>query len=408
MKKHENKPVYFAAKVKADATTGELPTEIELFKTGNWHTPWHGNFEITTDDIDETIANFDAGVYRVGGDEPLPGTLDHLGGGSPAAFRIQKLYRTDGSLMSSVTWTTLGQEKLERDEYRYISSEFNPRAYPFENPEDVDDIKPNVLTGATLTNDPLFKKLKPVLASARAGQSDKSKGESMDLAAVRAKKPEELTDDEKKFIADNAAELTAEERKTFGVQTDEDKAAEAQAEADAKAKADEKAAAAKVTEEATAAEEAKNVEASAKGGVVSISKTELEGLKASAARADALALEIATDKTRTFVAAAVKDGRIKTGDSERWVKTLLASAGAQRSELEQLINGLPKNERLGKELGDGGIEASAEKELSERANKLVADSNGKLTYSAAIKQAVHADADLRDRVNAERNQTNGK
>lgn len=386
---------------------------------GEWHAPWHGNFEMTTDDLAEMVDHFHQGVAMVEGSKKLPVNYGHDITGKAAGWITNLSVENGGTeLWGDVEWTPEGQRMLADGEFRYISPEWNPRSFPYQDPEDEDNWLNNVFTGAGLTNIPLFKKLKPIMAaivqpkvnqaSVVFDDSDKSKGEPMDLAAVRAKKPEELTDDEKKFIAEHAAELTAEERKTFDVQTHDDKAAEAKAAADDKAKADEGAAAAKEAEDAKAAEEAKNVEASAKGGVVSISKTELEGLKASAARADALALEIATDKTRIFVAAAVKDGRIKTGDSERWVKTLLASAGAQRSELEQLINGLPKNERLGKELGDGGIEASAEKELSEHANKLVADSNGKLSYSAAIKQAVHADADLRDRVNAERNQTNGK
>lgn len=401
-KAHDKRPVYFAVKVQADAS-GNLPTEIELFRTGSWQTGWHGNFDITIEDIDETVRNFEAGVYRVQGTEPLPGTLDHLGGGSPAAFRIQKVYRTDESLMGSVTWTALGQEKLERDEYRYISSEFNPRAYPFENPEDSSDFMPNVLTGATLTNDPLFKDLKPVFASARTGGRDKqSKGEPMDLATLRAKKPDELTDDEKKFVAEHAAELTAEERKTFDVQTEADKEAEAKADADAK-EAAEKEAADKAAAEAKAAEEAKNVEASAKGGVVSISKTELEGLKASAARADALAQEIATDKARTFVAAAVKDGRIKSGESDNTVKLLLASAGSQRTALEAFITGLPKNESLGKELGDGGLEASADAlaDIDSKTRAVLAsarETGKKMSYATARKQVLADNPSLKEQL----------
>lgn len=168
------KAVKLTQRLQADVT-GQLPREIEVVRTGEWHTPWHGDFEITESDIDESIGrHFNAGVYRVNGTEPLAGTLDHLGGESPAAFRIDRVYRSSDRMIASVTWTKLGEEKLERDEYRYVSFEFYPRSMPYENPEKAGDVLVNVLTGATLTNDPLFKKLKPVMASVDAGGSDKS------------------------------------------------------------------------------------------------------------------------------------------------------------------------------------------------------------------------------------------
>ena len=119
------KAIRFTAQLKASAK-GEYPKEIEIFHTGSWRTGWHGDFDVTEADLDEAIAHFNAGVYRVNGTEPLPGTLDHLGGDTPAAFRMTALRRSGDRLIASVEWTELGTEKLDRDEYRYISIEFYP------------------------------------------------------------------------------------------------------------------------------------------------------------------------------------------------------------------------------------------------------------------------------------------
>ena len=130
-------------------TDGSLPTEIEIAKTGYWSTPWHGDFELTQSDFDMAVLQFQAGKYRVNGTEPLPGTLDHNGGESPAAFRITNIYRVEDTLWATVTWTELGKEKLLRDEYRYISFEYCTRANPMPNPQNANEIFVNVVTGAT-------------------------------------------------------------------------------------------------------------------------------------------------------------------------------------------------------------------------------------------------------------------
>ena len=61
--------------------------------------------------------------------------------------------------------------------------------------------------------------------------------------------------------------------------------------------------------------------------------------------------KLAENEAKAFISAAIKDGRIKTGESDNAVKLLLASKGDQRTQLEAFIKGLPVNASLGQENG---------------------------------------------------------
>lgn len=347
-------------------TDGSFPTEIEIAKTGYWSTPWHGEFELTQSDFDMAVLQFQAGKYRVNGSEPLPGTLDHNGGESPAAFRITDIYRVEDTLWATVTWTELGKEKLARDEYRYISFEYCTRANPMPNPQNANEIFVNVVTGATLTNDPLFKDLKPVLASARSGDRDNQEGDDMDLKLIRAKKLEDLSDEEKAFLEANKADLTDDERTAFGItveaaETDDEKA---KREADEKAQADKEAA------DKAAADEAQKLEASTKG-MSATQKAEFVKLQASvkALEADAKAgREARTELLRNQLTASVKAnvdrGAIKSDQLTAGVDLLMASSEGDRAKLTAFLDALPTNELLKAEAGHGGEGKDDEIELT--------------------------------------------
>lgn len=381
--------------IKADSR-GNAPATIELLRIGEWHTLWHGDFEITIADLHEYAANFAKGIGQVEGSGRLPINYAHEEWDKAAGWMTAlSVDESRNALVASVEWTPEGERSIKEKEWAYISPEFNPRdSYPYYDPEAPEDenglpkFVQNVLTGAALTNIPLFKKLKPVMASRlpskskdadTTGESDNQpKGQSMKLEDIRDKEVADITAEEKQFLADNKTELTAEEVTKFELG------------------------------EAPINPTQSGVEASAKTGVVSISADELSKLKASAARADELAAEIDKDKAEAFVGNAIKAGQIKSGDKDRWVAKLTASRGSDRNDLEALINGLPKNEELGQEIGDGGTEApaaGASTELATKINASIRDAWTKdkrvITASQAREEVLAADSALAARINEE-------
>lgn len=217
----------------------------------------------------------------------------------------------------------------------------------------------------------------------------------MDLKEVRAKQVSDLTEDEKKFLEENKAELTVDERKTFGLETDDEVAAREEAEKKAKEEA-----------EAKAAEEAARLEASRKKGTVSIEADRLAALEADAKAGREAAQKLAQREAEEFVSGHITAGRIKSGEKDKTVKMLLASTGEARTNLEAFIAGLPANERLNaSERGDGGGSArSAQDELMDQAQKKVEASNGATPLGEAMKEILASDKELSDRVTAERKQ----
>jgi hypothetical protein len=317
-------------------------------------------------------------------------------------------------LLGDPEWTPAAVEAIKGGEWKYISPEFNPRDWPWEDPEEEYHFVNNVLTGAALTNIPLFKKLKPITASrikpekairaSAAGDGDKhNKGEPMDLKEIRAKQVVDLTEEEKTFLSENKADLTAEELKTFGLEEADDEAANADA---AKEAADKEAEQAEADAKASAeqAEKAK-IEASRNGGV-SITADRLAKLEADAQAGREARQQLDQRDAEEIVDRSIKAGQIKSGDKTRWTKQLLASRGDDRKELEALLAGLPKNEIDGKEIGDQGaaVTASAYAELHAQttaAIKASADRGSVLPYSQARKDILAADAELKQRIKDE-------
>ena len=154
--------------IKADSN-GQVPSTINLLKAGTWNTPWHGDFELTGEDLEEMVANFAEGVGLVAEDETkAPLNYGHMMADKAAGWikriRVEAVNGT-AALMGDVEWTPAAVQAIKDGEWRYLSPEFNPRGYPWEDPEQEFTFVDNVLTGAALTNIPLFKKLKPITAS---------------------------------------------------------------------------------------------------------------------------------------------------------------------------------------------------------------------------------------------------
>ncbi|AZI61854.1 phage protease [Rhodococcus qingshengii] len=402
-------------KIKADST-GQAPKTIELLRTGEWHTPWHGDFEITKQDLQQFAANVQAGVGLVADDPKVPLNYAHASYDKAAGWISHVYVSDDGeALLGDPEWTPAAVEAIKAGEWKYISPEFNPRDWPWEDPEEEYHFVNNVLTGAALTNIPLFKKLKPITASrikpekairaSAAGDGDKhNQGEPMDLKEIRAKQVADLTEEEKTFLSENKADLTAEELTTFGLEKTDDEAANADA---AKEAADKVAAEQAEADAKAAAEQAEKdkIEASRNGGV-SITADRLAKLEADAQAGREARQQLDQRDAEEIVDRSIKAGQIKSGDKTRWTNQLLASRGDDRKNLEELLAGLPKNEIDGRELGDAGrtVSVEASTEVHNRVVKIQADARaagGSVAYSTARKQVLDADANLKEQLKEE-------
>lgn len=395
------KAIQRSIKLKADST-GNPPTHIQFMKAGQWNAPWHGSFEMTSDDLAEMVQHFNDGVGMVEGSNKLPINYGHDITGKAAGWITSLSVENGGTeLWGDVEWTPEGEQMLADGSFRYISPEWNPRSFPYQDPEDEENWLDNVFTGAGLTNIPLFKKLKPIMASIVAPKaqqasvvtddSDNSKGESMalKLEEVRTKEADTLTAEEKTFLEEHKSELTAEEVEKFGLEvadSDDDQADDADDSNDANDNAD---------DDSDSNDGVK--------GSVAIPSSELAQLRADAKAGREAAQKLATKEATDFIAAAVRDGRIKTGESDKAVKMLLASSGSHRKDLEAFITGLPKNDSLGKELGDTGVEASADvvAEIDTKTRAILASAReaGKtMSYAAARKQVLTDNPALKDQL----------
>lgn len=373
---------------------GGVPDAIHLLSTGHWHTPWHGAFEHTSTDLAEMVEHFDGAVAlllnKATKKPEAPVNYGHARGDKASGWITELYLDNDGSeLWGKVTWTKEGARALREGEYKYISPEWHPRDFPWENPEEEGVFVDNVFLGAALTNIPLFKKLAPVMASTDAGGSDnqkKPKGGDMTLKLeeVRVKKLDELTDEEKSFLSEHQADLTDDERAAFEIESQED--AEAKAEQAAKDKTD---------AEAAEAEKAKAEALQA--------STELKGAQAQIAALEASLKatqdELLRGKLQASIEQHVERGAIKADQSDEAVELLMASSESQRTRLESFLSNLPSNELVTKgEIGDGqGLEGSAIEQLREKTNAILKASTeaGKaMSHADAVSQARRENQDL--------------
>lgn len=329
--------------IQADST-GNLPGAIHLLSVGHWHTPWHGAFEHTSQDLAEMVEHFDGSIGLLLNKETnkpeAPVNYGHERGGKASGWITELYLDNDGTeLWGKTTWTAEGQRALKEGEYKYISPEWHPRDFPWEDPEEEGAFVENVFIGAALTNIPLFKKLSPVMASADTGGGGKAKqpeGGDMDLEEVRKKKLDELNDEEKTFLEEHKADLTDDERTAFGLaEADEDDTKE---------------------EGETQEGGTKAVEGSAKTAV--ISDEELNQLRADAQAGREAQRKLLEADMRAEVKKHVERGAIKSGETDSTVEMLMASSEKQREAQIDFIKKLPDNKMLAKESGSSAVEAS--------------------------------------------------
>lgn len=371
-------------KIEADSS-GALPSTIQLLHVGSWNTPWHGDFETTEGDIHEYVEHYKAGVgLPEDNDGKIQVNYSHKSHEKAAGWMSNlRAEEVDGvlSVVADITYTPAGKQALADEEFRYVSPEFNPRALPWEDPEEEWRMVANVITGAALTNIPLFKKLKKLSASERPDSSKQRKeGEPMKfkLEEVRQKEASAITADERAFLESNKSELTVEELTKFEIKADT---------------------------------EGGNQPIEAAGNQVTIDASELAELKANAARGVDAAQKLDQKEASDFAAARIAAGQVKSDQKDALVKILTASSAEARTELEAFLSGLPVNASIAAgELGNDGkpVAASAHDELNAKVvAQIAADVDAgkpRPAYAAVRASILAADTDLATRIKEEEDQ----
>lgn len=129
----------------------EIPTpegkvsDVEVLRVGNIY---HGGIKVTSKMLDDYVRNFQDNVYGT----DLQVNLTHNRGDEAAGW-IQDLYRNGDKLMAKVEWTELGEEKITKKLFRYVSSELAPTIQHHLTGKSI----ANVFIGLGLTNTPAMK-----------------------------------------------------------------------------------------------------------------------------------------------------------------------------------------------------------------------------------------------------------
>jgi len=129
---------------------------VTVTRTGKFHDPRYGDFEITPALLAEMVRNFDDRAY---GQEIFIDVAHRPEDG--AAGRITRLWVDDGKLLAEVEWTPYGRDAIAVRGYQYLSAEFTEILVENETRQP----RGAVLLGAGLTIRPVIKRLDPVQLS---------------------------------------------------------------------------------------------------------------------------------------------------------------------------------------------------------------------------------------------------
>ena len=132
------------------------PDRIQVIRTGTFHHPTYGKFEITKDHLLSFKKNFDARVRGI----DLALDYGHDSEGEAAAwFKTIELSDDGTELWAVPDWTPSGSDSVVTKRYRYVSADFN---FDYTDNETLTKHGPTLL-GAGLTNRPVVKGQAPVI-----------------------------------------------------------------------------------------------------------------------------------------------------------------------------------------------------------------------------------------------------
>lgn len=200
------------------AEGGKLPKEIPVLPKGEFMTLPYGNMVLNDSVFEQMIGNFKAGIRRA-----VPVDFDHAWENTKAAGWIKGLINKADGLWAEVDWNKLGMEAVAEKVYRMISAEWS---FDYVDPQKSTH-HGAVLVAATLTNRPLMQSMPTITASESGNENDLTKQNGimillnadsnnadaniMNIAEILAKKPEDRTEEEVKFLQE-ATDLTDEQK----------------------------------------------------------------------------------------------------------------------------------------------------------------------------------------------------
>jgi len=204
------------SRIELNEFSGKKPTsEIEVLTEGYWEHPEYGAIEITPEDIDKFVDNFQKKVRKI----DIAVDQEHKPDlGAAGWFKELKKVVENGvtKLKAVVEWTDMGKELLSKGIYKYFSPEFDFEYEDYETHE----VFENVLLGGALTNRPYFKSLAPVQLSEnvfisveKGGENKMNEKENKELNAKPAEESKEVSEEAKKEVSEESkAEDNAEKK----------------------------------------------------------------------------------------------------------------------------------------------------------------------------------------------------
>lgn len=380
------KSVIDLALLAAESKTGEMPTEIPVLPKGEFMTMPYGNMVLDDKVFNDMVANFDREVRRA-----VPIDIDHsMNGETKAAGWVKKLENRADGLWAIPDWNKLGDELVGGKQYRMISAEWS---FDYIDPQNSTH-HGAVLVAATLTNRPLMQSMPTITASEQHltnpnkivllfNEDSKSTKTMPTIAEILLKPVADRTEDDLKFLQDNEADFTDEQKAQL--ETEKVEAEKAKTEADEKEKAEKEA---KEKEEAEAKEKAEQEEKEKKEAEekeaankdVTIKASELQRLQEVEATQKAAEMKKATEDFIAPLMASDKGGHIAPAGKEAMLK-LSATLNSEQRELLASIIKCTSEQKITKVAGqddNSGLTAT------EQYNKLISElmSQGKSASEA--------------------------
>jgi phage I-like protein len=345
-------------------------SEIEVLTEGTWEHAHYGTIEITEQDIERFVHNFNNRVRKI----DIAVDQEHMPEkGAVGWFKeLQKVVEGGISkLKASVEWTSLGVQLLGEGIYKYFSPEFD---FNYEDPE-THDVFQNVLLGGALTNRPYFKSLAPVMLSENVFiKLNEEGGVTMENEELQANPVEEEAAEAPEEVEAEEVEVEAEEE----LNAESEEAEEVEFEDTAEDVEEGEEEVEEPEEEEEGAIEASEIPSAKEFNDI---KSELGVLRKKMKFAEV------EEKVRGYTFSESNQKGKLLPKSKEVAHRLLMSLDDRRAKLfEEVVNSLPTpNSMMFDEMGGDGESVKASEELGSKVMAIIKENEG-MTYGQALKK----------------------